>query len=678
MRPDNSVIAENSIAETAHFRYQIIPLSLIHLALGVAILLIAGRVAYADFPEIRFSAQSIEQQQVSMRDVRAQLFVDGRFTLVAASTRIADAAIDIPDISLEGSITEASFSPEGAVLSSRFHAPVFTAELSYTQAADKVTVVLTLDDQDLLTFSTFPGLPDQADWLKAGRAAVELRYTSDKNEPGDLRVRLDLRDLGFDSPDGRFAADSLAMTVELAAPVTVWPNPGIKGAISGGELLADDFYRDFTDAELNFAIEGTWNEDGLDIQSFNLTDRDSLTVAGRAAVDFAGLPDSWSLQVNRLELKFPLAYERYVESAAAAWTLDGLGISGQLSWNGQWDGGQFRSGDLNLTDLSIVDTRRNRFAFTGLEARVRPGDDLFHSKLAWRGLLLGKINLGPGEAALDSAPGKFAIVQPVVLEVLEGRLVLWKLAVLLGDETGSPANEPEIHLEADIEDLDMEQLTRAFGWPLFSGKISGHIPGVSLNDGVLEVEGKILVNVFDGQLSLTDLRVERPFGVLPSLAANIEAEGLDLEQLTRTFSFGQISGRVDGYIRDLRMLDWKPVAFDAWFGTPPGQKGSRDISRKAVNRLTTLGGGGPTTALTSPLLKLFNNFSYKSLGLGCRMQNNVCDIRGVKEDNESVLIMEGAGVPKITIRAFNRRVDWPQLMSQLVAASETDSIKVGD
>ena len=94
--------------------------------------------------------------------------------------------------------------------------------------------------------------------------------------------------------------------------------------------------------------------------------------------------------------------------------------------------------------------------------------------------------------------------------------------------------------------------------------------------------------------------------------------------------------------------------------------------------MTTLGGGRVTTALTNPVLRLFNNFSYKRLGLGCLMHNNVCEVRGVSEDDESVLIMEGAGVPKITIRAFNRQVDWPQLLAHLTAATEGGSVRVGD
>jgi hypothetical protein len=40
--------------------------------------------------------------------------------------------------------------------------------------------------------------------------------------------------------------------------------------------------------------------------------------------------------------------------------------------------------------------------------------------------------------------------------------------------------------------------------------------------------------------------------------------------------------------------------------------------------------------------------------------------------------MEGAGVPKVTIRAFNRQVDWPQLLAQLKAATSGAPLRVGD
>jgi hypothetical protein len=336
------------------------------------------------------------------------------------------------------------------------------------------------------------------------------------------------------------------------------------------------------------------------------------------------------------------------------------------------------SGVLDALDITIVDGKRSRFAVTGLDAHILPGDHGNQSRFSWRGLLLRRINLGAGEAAVDAGPGQFALASPLVLEVLGGTLALEELNVKLPGITAGDDAEPEFRLHLTLNEMDMERLTQALNWPSFGGKISGNIPGVTLTDGVLAVEGQIEFNIFAGDVMLSGLRIERPFGVLPSLAANLEVQGLDMQQLTNTFSFGGISGEMDGFVRGLRMLDWKPVAFDAWFGSAEHKDGAHKISRKAVNRLTTIGGGGATAVLTGPLLKFFNNFSYKRLGIGCRLSNNVCKVRGLDDDEASVLIMEGAGVPKIMIRAFNRELDWQTLLGGLTAASEGESIKIGD
>jgi hypothetical protein len=135
---------------------------------------------------------------------------------------------------------------------------------------------------------------------------------------------------------------------------------------------------------------------------------------------------------------------------------------------------------------------------------------------------------------------------------------------------------------------------------------------------------------------------------------------------------------LDGYVHDLRMLDWSPVSFDAWIGTPERQADSKQISRQAVNHLTSIGGGGATTALTGPIMRLFSNFSYRRLGIGCKLENYVCAIRGLADEDNGVLIMEGSGIPKLSIKVFNRRMDWPQLVANLSAASTGEGIQIGD
>ena len=615
----------------------------------ITALLMFQSAAMASYPDIGFSAESIEHDNFTLHQVQAQLNPEGEFQLDAARVAVDGMAREIKGFSLAGVMQHGQYS----------------VDLKFAR-------------QELETLKGLDGLPPELDWLSRGYVDAELKFRQPPDSPPDITVQLDIANVGFDSPDGRFAAEALSVNVEVSALLSEWSSPAITGTVRSGELLIEDLYRDFSDGAMEFALQPKWRDGKLDLRSIRLTDNHSLNAEGRVVLDSRSESNFWRVEISRLELEFPGAYQRYIEPVAAIWTLNGLAVTGRITWSGQWSGGEFSSGDLGITDLSIVDTQRRRFAITGLDARMRPGDHAFDSRLDWRGLLVGRINLGPGEVALDSEPGKFAIVQPLVLEVLDGRLTLHELSVLLPGGSGDAAGEPDIRLRADLEEMDMEQLTAAFGWPSFAGKVSGQIPGVKFEDGVLEVEGEIRVNVFDGLLTLEDLRIERPFGVLPSLAANVEVENLDLELLTSTFSFGRISGRIDGYVRDLRMLDWKPVAFDAWLGTPENQRGSKGISRQAVNHLTTLGGGSATTALTSPIMRLFNKFSYKRLGLGCRMQNNICEVRGVSEDNASVLIMEGAGVPKITIRVFNRSVDWPQLLAQLMAASEGESIKFGD
>ena len=89
---------------------------------------------------------------------------------------------------------------------------------------------------------------------------------------------------------------------------------------------------------------------------------------------------------------------------------------------------------------------------------------------------------------------------------------------------GSPAaveGVSRFEMEASVSGVDMERMTAALDWPAFSGSLSGEIPGVRLEDGVLSADGEIRVEVFGGEVAISDLAAERPFGVLPSLSADV-------------------------------------------------------------------------------------------------------------------------------------------------------------
>jgi hypothetical protein len=631
----------------------------------------------AAYPELRLTAQRVEVGGMSLDGLVASLDDQGRFRVDADRVAQNDGGLALDDVSLEGALRERELGGDAKRLAGEFRSGPFAGTFDVSDTPGEFDIRLTLPGQDLQKLKGQPLLPAEVAWLRNGVADVGLTASIPTEGKPSVSFTIDLHDLSFDSPDGEFAGEALSAGVKGALL------PGddlalkVDGKIRSGELLVYDFYRNFADAGLNFSLRPHWGGEGLLIDGIQLGDGNAFRVEAQARQAPSG-GSPWSLQVNHLELNFPGAYHRYLESWLAARALDGLQVTGRVNWDGEWAHGQFRSGDLLLEDISVVDVRRNRFAVTGLDGRMRPGDHAFDSRFTWRGLLLGRINLGSGQVALDSEPGVVALRQPLELQVLGGRFDLREFRLRLPGGQGDAAGDPEIRLQAELRDLDMQQLTTALGWPEFRGRVSGTIPAVRLQQGVLEVDGKIYVNVFDGLVSLQDLRVERLFGVLPSLAANVEVTGLDLAQLTSTFSFGHISGRLDGYVHDLRMLNWQPVAFDGWLGTPADQTGKQDISRKAVTHLTTIGGGSATAALASPLMRMFSSFSYRRLGMGCTLADNVCEIRGLGQDESSVLLLEGAGVPKITIRAFNRRVDWPQMVANLEAVSGEGQVQVGD
>jgi hypothetical protein len=629
-------------------------------------------------PDFEFTAASVAYGELRFEDVRAGLAAGRRFRLEFRAMEGPAEPWLASGLVLTGEIGSFATGTDGVELSSSIEARGLAGELSLRDRNGQQSLKLGFKDQPLLALAAWPGLPQQAEWVRAGRFDSDLTLLRQAGRPLSMAARIELDDLGFDSPEGSYAGEGLDLQLHLTWPDLDAAGAAIRGSLRSGELLLQHFYRDFSSAALDFSADLGWSGETLEIGHLSVGDDRALGFEARLSVGPGPHEPKWELEVSRLELNFPAAYQRYLEPLAAAWTLDGLEVTGRVLWSGDWSSGSLVSGDLDIADLSVVDTRRQRFALTGMQARLRPGDHDFNSRLAWRGLLLGRINLGPGEAAIDSEPGAFALQQPLLLDVLGGQVELGTLKIILPGSRSDGTGEPDVLLRARMKELDMGQLTAALDWPPFSGTISGEIPGVSLHDGVLGVDGEIRFDVFGGSIAVQNLSLERAFGVLPGLAAEMQIMNLDLEQLTQTFSFGRIAGRLDGQVSELRLLDWKPVAFDAWLGTPVGQDSSKDISRQAVNRLTTLGGGSATTALTGPVMRMFSNFSYKRLGLGCRLQNNVCQLRGLSGDESSVLLLEGAGVPKITIRAYNRNIDWPQMVSNLVAVSTDGEIRIGD
>jgi predicted membrane GTPase involved in stress response len=89
-----------------------------------------------------------------------------------------------------------------------------------------------------------------------------------------------------------------------------------------------------------------------------------------------------------------------------------------------------------------------------------------------------------------------------------------------------------------------------------------------------------------------------------------------------------------------------------------------------VNNLTAVGGGGIAGGLQGTVLKIFKTFGYKRIGLTCALKGDVCSMGGLGNAKDGYTIVEGSGLPRLTVVGHQREVDWPTLVRRLQAATE--------
>lgn len=481
-----------------------------------------------------------------------------------------------------------------------------------------------------------------------------------------IEVQLALAEGGFDSPDGRFAGAGLALTLvgevvppeEDGGPLSF----SFELAQQAGELLADTLYLPEPEQAVHLQLDGRLQADGmLVVTQFDLDDGPALSATGR--FELAAAEEDRRLQrlvIDSANLNFPAAFARWGEGPAGAYGLGDLQTEGRLAASLEWRRGQSPSFLVELDGLGLED-ERGRFAVDGLDGRIESRPEHRVADVDWQGLQLFRLNFGASTLQASAQAGDWQLSEPLVLPLLDGRVVIESMTLQ------SEQPWPTVTLDARIEPLELTELTRMLGLPEFGGSLSGQFPGIEFGPQRIAFTGGIDVQAFSGAIRLRDLIVERPFGSLPALAAQVEFDRLDLAQLTGAFNFGHMEGQLSGWMRNLRLLDWRPAAMDARVFTHEDAP-SRRISQQAVENLSRL--GGSAAALGTSLLSIFDEFPYRRAGLACRLDRNICHMDGVAPHaNGGYYILEGRLLPRLDIIGHRRLVDWPLVVAQLIAAT---------
>lgn len=502
--------------------------------------------------------------------------------------------------------------------------------------------------------------------LQKGRLGGQLDVLATTRNGLAVQGPLQLRDVALETPDGSIASDGLAVDARLDfSQKGERRDVGVDARMLGGQLLVGSLYAALPKAAIVARMRASQSGRGnWSLSALEWRDGAVLDVRGDAA---------WSPVAGLQTLNLALASQdlahlrdRYLTGWLDPAGLGGIKLAGSVQATLAYAGGDWRTLHAQIQQVDAIDAKQ-RFALRGLNGDVRWSGDAaaVDSALQWRSGGLFGITLGPAVFSLRSQSRHLAIAAPATIPLLGGALRLDRF-----DWVPPAANSgARFGFGLSLLKLEVAQIAKTLGWPAFAGSLDGTLPSAHYQDNRLVFDGALSAQVFGGQLAITRLAMDRPFGVDPGVSADLDIQDFDLKVLTGVFGFGQITGRLDGSIRDLRLLDWTPIAFDARLHSDDKAPDRRRISQRAVADISSVGGAGLAAGLQSQALKIFQDFGYARLGISCRLVNNVCHMDGVGSAGSGYTILEGSGLPRINVIGFAREVDWPTLVNRLKAAT---------
>ncbi len=515
-------------------------------------------------------------------------------------------------------------------------------------------------------------------WSEGRLTAGTLDGRIDVRAPAQRPLRVDGRlvfaGVALETPDAAVAGEALGgrfhVDYRQLGDATML---ALDGELRGGQFLYGTTYVVLPEHPLPIGIDAMQPAgQGWSLSSIRWDDGDALAARGSAAFDPDAALRDLDIELHSRDLSALGA--RYLSGWLGITGLPDLDASGALDAHVQLAGGRLSAVDVRLHGIT-VEAPGKGLAFSGLDGDLRlSGGAPVDSELRWRSGSLQGIGFGAATLPWRSAGGGLRARAPVTVPMLGGQVRFDDLVVQ------PPAGDTGLRVGFGLalQGLQLGELSQVLGGPAFRGTLDGSIPAARYADDRLDFDGGLSMQVFDGSIEVTALSMERPFGVAPTLSADFALRDLDLLAITEVVDFGSISGRLDGRIDGLRLVDWTPVTFDAQLHTVRRPGVRQRISQRAVQNISSVGDASFTGSLQARLIGLFDDFGYARIGISCRLSNQVCAMGGLHSSGDGFTIVEGAGIPRLDVVGFNRDVDWPTLVERLVAAGSGDVKPVFD
>ncbi len=432
-------------------------------------------------------------------------------------------------------------------------------------------------------------------------------------------------------------------------------------ALNAGEMLLNEVYVDFSAYPVTVKGTVAWQGDGWYLVSTEIVNQQSLVLNAAFSIN-----EAWQWRAPHVVVSVTDSHhfnQQILSSVLGIYGFGNSGMSGQFTLTLATEKQSFDHWTVEFNDYYFLNERR-KIATEALYGLIdwRLHQTSKDSTLRWQNLLLAGLPIAESGIKFNVSKDQLHFIGSQHLPVFNGAIELQelKLGALFSDSI-------EMSLNASILPISLKLITEKMGWPVMAGSISGNIPGMVKQGSVIRFLGALDLQVFEGEMLIDNLSLERLFGVAPVIAADVKFNGFDLSLLTETFGFGLITGKLSGVIDDLRITNWKTDRLDAEVYTVKTKGIKQTISQRAIDNISSL--GGIKGAISKTFLRFFDDFRYQKIKLSCKLHNSVCQIGGLKNQSNQFVIVEGGGIPKINIVGYVRSINWEEFVSRLLNAN---------
>jgi hypothetical protein len=481
-------------------------------------------------------------------------------------------------------------------------------------------------------------------------------------------------------PQGKFMAENLAAEVTLANRLderTSINHLETHASIKQGEALLGRFYIDFGLAPLRLAFDLGLAPKGLRIHEGTM----ELAKGGIARLRSSqkGLfPVEVSITLADLDVLFTTLIQSALAEAYPL--LNEIALKGkaacELSFQPDRVAGRLKLDQLGLqiaSTLNLQDLTADLPWAYAAAGKPWPHSDPRSGKITIGHLETARFQLRNQEIGLRLHDNRYTF-DPVRLPLADGFVFVSDAVV------DSPfSNDHQIAGRIALRDINLGSLQLLPPPYELTGILASEGLMITGNKTQLNSAGKVTVDLFEGHAVASDFSMESPLSPFRRLRSNLKFEAIDLEKLTKAFSFGRVTGKLNGSIDGLSIANGQADAFTLELQSVAVKGVPRTVSFNAVEDIQTISSGSEQrSGLPFGLDRFISDLSYSQIGIKCVLSNDVFRINGtIHKDQKEYFVSRGGftGINVINMNPDNQ-ISFKDMMERIKRVAEKREAEV--